>query len=300
MFCIALKGSARRADVETELSKHGLQDVKILEFERDTENGMRGCFHSHQHCLRQGVESGADTIVVFEDDVLFKDRGQESIVDTVARARMLVSKNPSLIVGLGGLVIGPVATRNPIDDTQFYMCRWACAHAYVVSRQMASVIMDWKFEDEHYDVVMYRAAEQRMAICLPTVAFQRPYFVQITTTDSSLGYKLLTFGRNMISPVFVQIVFEHFWWILSICARALSCEGWMSRGHRNAAADADSKRPCQLVHTASEHGDARAPLSGLQSATGLAFLYASLSQHLRGRRRERRGGPGGASARDSD
>ena len=224
MYCIALKKSKRLANVTAEFRKHEL-DVKILQFDRMLD-GKRGCFESHQAALRMGVEKGYPSIVVFEDDVTFccptpsfprKANDGETAADLICRGRVLVERDPWLVVGLGGLVTASFDTV-PVE-WNFYRARFAAAHAYVVSRQAAIQILQLQYNSVHFDMKLQQVFENNMLVCLPTVAYQKAYFFdEVTSTETSLPYFFLTLGRNLLHPLFVQRVFEVFWWIVS-CVR---------------------------------------------------------------------------------
>ena len=211
MYCITLKGSRRTADVRKELARVGLDEVKVLEFERDYENGMRGCFQSHQAALRRGIESGCKSIVVFEDDVVFREPNDPALAMStiVQRARSLVEIDPCLIVGLGGLIIGPVHPEPLFWN--FFHAKFACAQAYVISFERAVEVCNIEFHYVHYDKMLFRLFGDNMAVTIPTVAFQSPYYSEMTTTESTLYYYGLTLGRNVLHPVVVQRIFELFW-----------------------------------------------------------------------------------------
>lgn len=71
MFYINLeKRTDRRREIEEELNR---MDLKPYIRFRAIENkkGAIGCTQSHIQCLKLGLESGADHILVFEDDFLF-------------------------------------------------------------------------------------------------------------------------------------------------------------------------------------------------------------------------------------
>ena len=215
MFCITVKHSPRTQDVRKEFRRVNL-DVKILEFDRDWEDGMRGCFKSHQEALRRGIEQGSKSIVVFEDDVVFREGTDVTVPvsKVVSRARILAEIDTTLVVGLGGLVIGPVTTE-PLH-WNFFQAKFACAQAYVVSFEMAVVICEWDYNTVHYDKRLYRLSGDNMAIVVPTIAFQRPYFTTMTTTENTHTYRLLTLFRNLLHPFLVQRTFESFWIMIGL------------------------------------------------------------------------------------
>ena len=137
MFCIVLRGSRRRRDVEAEFSRVGL-DVEIVERERD-EDGKRGCFESHQEVMRIALDRKLDSFVVFEDDVYFSARSHSLTVKGIVKeAVALVSTNRSVVLGLGGLVVARVGRSVVEGSSVFRRAEFACTHAYVVSSSVAS------------------------------------------------------------------------------------------------------------------------------------------------------------------
>ena len=210
MYCIALKNSARVPALKEELARVGLGTAaSVLEFERDKQDGKRGCFTSHQKALQMGIEAKAKAIVILEDDVMF--RGEKNVGALVDEAVAIAVNKPMSIVALGCLLMGPVGARVPAHP-RFKYVPWACTHAYVVSPDMAAEIVALTYEGEHIDKVMKARYAERMIACVPGVAFQRPFYTyaDLTLTESTLYYRMLTLGRNLLSPVFVQLVFEIF------------------------------------------------------------------------------------------
>lgn len=218
MLCITTHDSTRNDDVRREFKLHNLS-VEVLTFERDFEDGRRGCFTSHQRALAEGVQQGHKSIVIFENDVHFWTRAHAAQMhELVNEARALVETNPAVIVGLGGLAISPIRSMMPAPFEKFARCRFACAHAYVVSKEAAETITSWSYDGEHYDLELHRHFRTSMALLCPTVAFQKPYFYQMTTTENTILYLFLTASRNIMTPVFVQLVFERWWLILgAVC-----------------------------------------------------------------------------------
>lgn len=62
-----------------------------------------------------------------------------------------------------------------------------------------------------------------MTIVLPTIAFQRPYFTTMTTTENTRLYHLLTLFRNLLHPFVVQRTFECFWIMIGWLRAFLIC-----------------------------------------------------------------------------
>lgn len=80
IYCITLASRPDRTiEAKRQFAAVGLEDrVHFHVAEKDQEHPPRGIYHSHMHCLHQGLAAGAHRILVFEDDILF--RGFNSIV----------------------------------------------------------------------------------------------------------------------------------------------------------------------------------------------------------------------------
>lgn len=208
MYCITLKGSRRRGVVEREFERVGLHGVQIVERERDSD-GKRGCFQSHQHVLKLGLQHKFGSIVVFEDDVEFRMRSHSgSVAEMIHRAKRVAEARPGLVVGLGGFVFDAVG--DDAGDPNFRFAPFALTHAYVVSAATATEISSWNYDDRHIDKVFLASMSSRMAILVPSIAFQRGYFEpsEITTTESTWSYFFVTALRNIVSSFAVQVAFE--------------------------------------------------------------------------------------------
>ena len=214
MFCITLEGSRRARDVRAEFSRVGLEDsVVIVKRERDFADGKRGCFQSHQAVMRLALEQGYKSFVVFEDDVAFSRRSHSlPIGGVIDEALAFVAENPSVVLGLGGLAMGRVGRLLQEHCSMFRSAPFACTHAYVVSDVVARQIIHWDYLGRHIDHVFMEQFSHNMGLTVPSIAFQKGYFdtAEITTTDDSVSYKLLTATRNVVSAFVVQVLFELF------------------------------------------------------------------------------------------
>lgn len=210
MYCITLEGSARVPVVINELQYSGLlNSTTVLSFERNVEDGKRGCFTSHQEACRRGLQENVDAIVIFEDDVVFRHGGDLHAL--IEEAKTIAAERPSSLVALGCLLMAPMGQR--IDNhPRFAYAKWACTHSYVVSREMARKIVALEYKNEHIDVVMKARYGDCMIACVPGVAFQRPFYTRadLTLTENTYYYRTLVAGRNLLTPTVVQVVFEYF------------------------------------------------------------------------------------------
>ena len=87
VYAIVLEGSPRADELAAQLEDVGLADaVEWVIRARDAEDGIRGCFHSHQEVMRRFVDSDAKAAVVPEDVVRFEPRGDLSVAEAVRDA----------------------------------------------------------------------------------------------------------------------------------------------------------------------------------------------------------------------
>lgn len=86
-YCINLaERSDRRRSAERQFDSVGLRDVVFIEASRPADQGVfrtqgtHGCALSHARIFRQAKEEGFESIVVFEDDVVFAEGLQERLL----------------------------------------------------------------------------------------------------------------------------------------------------------------------------------------------------------------------------
>ena len=73
IYCISLEEREdRRQSAAASFSKVGLTGkVEFVMVKRHPYNVEQGMYESHITCLRKGLDAGAESIVVFEDDIIF-------------------------------------------------------------------------------------------------------------------------------------------------------------------------------------------------------------------------------------
>jgi GR25 family glycosyltransferase involved in LPS biosynthesis len=81
IYCISLdERSDRRKEVKTQFAKTGLLDhVEFHIVKKHPHDSEEGIYESHMACIKKGLLSGAETIVIFEDDVIFDGFSPESL-----------------------------------------------------------------------------------------------------------------------------------------------------------------------------------------------------------------------------
>jgi hypothetical protein len=103
IYCISLEEREdRRQAARASFAKVGLTGkVEFVLVQPHPSNIEQGMYESHMTCLRKGLEAGAESIVVFEDDVIF-DRFNAELFDQCVR---FLRENPKWKVLLLGALI---------------------------------------------------------------------------------------------------------------------------------------------------------------------------------------------------
>jgi hypothetical protein len=117
-------------------------------------------------CLRAGLESGARTIIVFEDDILL-DRFTPGTLENIVR--FIRSDSRWKMFFLGCFVDGCNWTNHPSVLSIRYRCT---AHAYVVNRDFAEQLVQIPWRGVAYDMLLRSLADDQFFAAYPSFAFQ--------------------------------------------------------------------------------------------------------------------------------
>lgn len=166
IYCISID---QRID-RREQSKKQFADVGLLErvefviVAKHPENREKGIFESHICCLRKGLETGAEHILIFEDDVFFQKFDARSLDEACSH---LGSSTNWDALFLGCITEGSRKTNNSLVRIQ-YRC---LAHAYALNRSFAKRITLEKWCGIPYDELLRRIQSHYYAL-YPMCAFQ--------------------------------------------------------------------------------------------------------------------------------
>lgn len=206
---VAICMNAQRDRLTAELTRVGMEaDVHVMGVERDVDDGVRGCFESHQRALMYALAQRSDgPILVLEDDVVFA-KGRDAIANALGDARLALEEGVLDIVAIGGLATRPFArlARHP----SVFRTSFQTTHAYAISRKAAKIIVHTPFEQkgrflrigDHYDHVLSNVLTQ--GIVYPTVAFQDVREDLTTTNSNSVVYRVLVQARDVFTQRLVQ------------------------------------------------------------------------------------------------
>ena len=219
---VAISLESQREGLARELRRVRLDgSVEIMVVERDAEDGIRGCFRSHQRALRIGLERDPTRpILVLEDDVVFAKRPPLDVHLGLVHALSALRAAAADVVALGGMATTPLRRVHP---PHVYATVFQTTHAYVMSPDAARRVVEWPFVrhhrvmrfGDHYDHAL--SAGLRQALVVPTVAFQAARRDELTTTNAGdWAYVTLVALRDLVSQRAVQIFLEWAMWIAGL------------------------------------------------------------------------------------
>jgi GR25 family glycosyltransferase involved in LPS biosynthesis len=168
VFCISLiERSDRRQKARHELQRVGLADqVQFFLVERHMTNSEEGIYESHMACLRAALAAGAQSIVIFEDDILFRRFSPETLDDAV---RFMKTDAHWQAFFFGCFVKRSRKTAYPSVIQVKYRC---AAHAYVVHRRLAERLVRIPWQGMAYDDLLRSLDVGKYYACYPTFGFQ--------------------------------------------------------------------------------------------------------------------------------
>jgi len=168
IYCISVADRIdRREQVQKQFAAVGLprERVEFVLVARHPENREKGIFESHMLCLKKGLAAGAQHIMIFEDDVFFRDFDPRTLVEACRHLERLESWN-SLF--LGCITSGSRKTGVESLSRISYRC---LAHAYALNAPFAGRIVGQKWTGIPYDGLLRKNNGDFFAIS-PMCAFQ--------------------------------------------------------------------------------------------------------------------------------
>ncbi len=167
IYCISVDDRFdRREQVKKQFAAVGLQErVEFVLVARHPENREKGIFESHLLCLKRGLAAGAQHILIFEDDVFFRDFDSRALAEACAHLDRLETWDGLF---LGGITSGSRQTGVKSLVRIQYRC---LSHAYALNGPMARLIVREEWSGIPYDGLLRRNNGDCFAI-YPMYAFQ--------------------------------------------------------------------------------------------------------------------------------
>lgn len=168
IYCISLDERAdRREQAKAQFRAVGLAaKVEFVVVKKHPVDCEQGIYESHLLCMEKGIRAHADTIVIFEDDIVF-DRFNP---DTIEKCIDFLATNTDWkIMFLGCMVKKSAKT----DNRSMLKVRFRCAcHAYVLTREFAETIVKIPWEKKPFDDMLRDIKNNQMYAVYPSFAFQ--------------------------------------------------------------------------------------------------------------------------------
>lgn len=205
-YCISLRKRAdRREAVRAEFARVGL----VVEFVMADKaaNPEQGIYESHLLCLQRGQEAGAQRILVFEDDVLFR----RFSADRLAQMTAFLETAEWDAFFLGCLVKSCHKLRGlPVARIRYR----SLTHAYAVNRSFAAWLVEQPWRGLAYDDFLCSLPAPRFFAACPAFAFQSD-----SPSDNDACLRLDRLRRRFGGLLFLQQLSEfghRFWWQLML------------------------------------------------------------------------------------
>jgi GR25 family glycosyltransferase involved in LPS biosynthesis len=157
-----------------EFKRAGLAElVQFVVVDKHPSDSEQGIFESHMNCLRLGLAAGAESILVFEDDVTFKTGIARRLAEAV---EFLKSESAWRVLFLGCFVNASRKT----SSTAVMQIRYRClAHAYAVNRAFAERLVAMPWRGVAFDDMLRELGHEGYYTIYPAIAFQ-----SASTTDN--------------------------------------------------------------------------------------------------------------------
>jgi hypothetical protein len=187
IYCISLEGREdRRQAAAASFAKVGLTGkVEFVLVQPHPLNIEQGMYESHMTCLRKGLEAGAESIVVFEDDVIFDRFDAEHF----KQCTQFLAEHPDWkVLLLGALIRSSRKTTNPFIQKVGYQ---SLAHAYALNRPYAETLAYQPWQGIIIDT-LFRPLTDDLYAVYPMFAFQNDF-----TSDNDNKYHGLERFRRL-------------------------------------------------------------------------------------------------------
>ncbi len=167
IYCISLEERPdRRQAAERQFARIGLKDrIDFFTVKKHPTDCEAGIYESHMACIRQGLQGGAEHVVVFEDDILFDRFSPQRLRQCIDFLRSTPDWD---VFFFGCLISGSRRTRYRSVREITYR---SLTHAYVLHRRFAEHLLKQPWRGIAYDA-MLRSMPGRFFAVSPTFAFQ--------------------------------------------------------------------------------------------------------------------------------
>jgi len=168
IYCISLYERVdRREQAKAQFRAVGLADrVEFVLVKKHPVDCEQGIYESHILCMEKGIRAHADTIVIFEDDIVF-DRFNP---DTLEKCIDFLATN----TGWKIMFLGCMAKKSAKTDNRSVLkIKFrSLAHAYVLTREFAETLMKIPWQKVPFDDMLRDIQDNQIYAVYPSFAFQ--------------------------------------------------------------------------------------------------------------------------------
>jgi GR25 family glycosyltransferase involved in LPS biosynthesis len=167
IYCISIaERTDRRDEAKRQFASVGLLDrVEFVVVKKHATSAEQGCYLSHVACLQRAIAAGAEHILIFEDDIIFKGVRNARLKEVTDFLRGNSNWN---ILFLGCIVRRSLKTSNRSIVKIKYQC---LSHAYAVNRQFAESVVAKPWQGIPYDALLAQMNQNFYAV-YPSFSFQ--------------------------------------------------------------------------------------------------------------------------------
>jgi len=214
-YCISLKEREdRRRSARGEFLKVGLADrVEFVLGDRLPYDIEQQIYESHMACLRKGLESGAQSVVIFEDDVEFERFDRKRLSNCIQFLR----RHPDWkVLLLGALIRSSSKTDHPCVQRVRYQ---SLTHAYALNRSYAQQLAYEPWTGIVNDT-LFRSLTEGIYALYPMCAFQKDFKSDNDKYPTLERVRRLLGGLNQIQKGF-EFYSRHKFGIYAVQAAAI-------------------------------------------------------------------------------
>ncbi len=168
IYCISLVNRHdRRQQALKEFTAVGLEGrVEFILVQPHAQNRAQGIFESHILCLRRGIAANASNILIFEDDVFFKNFSPERL----RQGCICLARNGRW----DALFLGCITSSSRPAGQHIARIKYRClSHAYAVSAEFARELVTNKWTGVPWDTFLrHQQKRKRFFALTPMCALQ--------------------------------------------------------------------------------------------------------------------------------
>ncbi len=167
IYCISVEQrNDRRKIARQQFARAGLLErVEFIHVRKHPDNPEQGIYASHLFCMRKGLDAGASTILIFEDDILFADFSATALERCCAA---LATQPHWNALFLGCMIQGLRKTK----VHSLVQIRYQClTHGYAVKAEFARHLVTIPWQGIPYDGLL-KLENRHFFALYPMPAFQ--------------------------------------------------------------------------------------------------------------------------------